>query len=114
MKKTNRTVVALLDTKMKEVFGRFKYRNQPRHTYIYCRSTNIAHLFLQNAEAEGFTFGDGMLPTEKDVSDIYAIYPDYTISYTGWAGYILFKNGKGNVVRIDYGKYISGAKDWIG
>ena len=84
----------------------------PRHTYIYCRSRNIAVRFLANAEAEGFTFSDGIKPTKKEYSDIYAINEDFTISFTGWAGHVLFRSGDGNVVRIDYGKYLSGADDY--
>ena len=56
-----------------------------------------------------------MLPTQKEYSDIYAINDDLTISYTGWAGHVLFHNGDRakNVVRIDYGKYVGGLEDYI-
>ncbi len=67
-----------------------------------------------DAEKAGFTFGDGIRPTEKETSDLFSIHPDLTLSYTGKAGHMLFKTpGCGNVVRIDYGKYISGAKDFM-
>lgn len=109
MKKTQqRTIAGLLGIK-NCIFNR--KNSLPRHTYVYCRSKNIARRFLMDAEKEGFTFRDGIIPTEKETSDLFSIYPDLTLSYTRLAGYMLFKKpGGGNVVRIDYGKYISGIK----
>ena len=114
MKIAKRTVAALLNVKVKGIMNRFRYRKQPRHTYIYCKSKNIARMFLENAEAEGFTFGDGVLPTARETSDIFSIHPDYTLCYVGYIGHIMFKNSSNeNLVRIDYGKYLSGASDFI-
>ena len=115
---TKRTVAALLQTgKKKESKGRLFGRadqEKPEHRYIYCRSKNIAKRFLKDAEAEGFTFGDGIVPTQKDPDDIFALYDDFTISYIGFAGHMLFHNpGAGKVVRIDYGKYIAEAEDYV-
>ena len=45
--------------------------NLEGQVYVYLRSENIAKLFLANAEAKGFIFGDGVKPTERDHSDIY-------------------------------------------
>ena len=108
-----RTVTELLSVENRSLLNRLRYGHQPHHTYIYCRGKNIAKRFLANAEAEGFTFGDGMMPTAKECIDLYALNDNLTISYTGWAGHILFKQGKGNVVKIDYGKYIAGAADYL-
>ena len=107
-----RTVTELLAVKNKSLIDRIRYRNLPRHTFIYCRSRNIAARFLADAETEGFTFGDGQRPTAKEYSDIYSLHDDLTISYTGWAGHLAFRNPAGNIVRIDYGKYIAGAPDY--
>lgn len=107
-----RTVRALLNADKRNWLQRRRTRYMPRHTYIYCRSRSIAARFLANAEDEGFLFSDGIEPTKKDLNDIYAINEDFTISFTGWAGHVLFKNGGGNAVRIDYGKYLSGADDY--
>ena len=111
MKRKQRTVAGLLSIRN----GIFKSHNRlPLHVYVYCRSENIARRFLNDAEKEGFAFGDGIRPTEKETSDLFAVHQDYTVSYTGWAGHMLFKNpGCGNVVRVDYGKYISGVKDFM-
>ena len=110
--RTKRTVTELLAVKNKSLIGRIRYRNLPRHTFIYCRSRNISARFLADAEAEGFTFGDGKKPAEKEYDDIFSLHDDLTISYTGWAGHVLFRNAVGNLIRIDYGKYIAGASDY--
>lgn len=111
-KKSERTVMSLLNADNRNWLERHRTHGLPRHTYVLCRGRNIAARFLADAEAEGFTFSDGAEPTAKDYSDIYAVNEDLTISFTGWAAHALFKNGGGNVVRIDYGKYLSGADDY--
>ena len=113
-KMKERTVVALLNENIKGFRRRFKYRKQRKSVYIYCRSKSIAYRFLSDAEQEGFLFADGKRPTQKDHWDIYALNEDLTISYTGWAGHVIFKNAlAGNVVRIDYGRYITGVKNYL-
>ena len=107
-----RTVAQLLGLEMKGMRNRLLYGSLPRHTFIYCRSRNIANRFLADAESEGFTFGDGAKPTNKEYSDLYSLHDDFTISYTGWSGHVLFRNAAGNIVRIDYGRYIVGAADY--
>ena len=114
MKYKERTIAELLcrEKKVLRTLVRgLTHRNAPRHTYIYCRSRAVARRFLQDAEKEGFLFGDGVLPTRKGTDSLFAIRDDLTISYTGWAGHMLFRNpSMGNVVTIDYGSYICGKK----
>ena len=110
--RTKRTVTKLLGVKSRNLIGRIRYRKLPRHIFVYCRSKSIAARFLADAEAEGFTFGDGGIPTVKECSEIYSLHDDLTISYTGWVGHMAFRNAAGNIVRIDYGKYIAGAPDF--
>ena len=110
--RAERTVAQLLGLELKGIRNRLRYGSLPRHTFIYCRSRNIANRFLADAESEGFTFGDGVKPTNKEYSDLYSLHEDLTISYTGWAGHVLFRNAAGNIVRIDYGRYIAGAPDY--
>ena len=111
-KVSKRTVTELLDVRSRNLTSRIRYRKLPRHIFVYCRSRNIAARFLADAEAEGFTFGDGGMPTKKEYNDIYSLHADLTISYTGLIGHTAFRNAAGNIVRIDYGKYIAGAKDF--
>ena len=114
MKAKKRTVAALLHVKKA---GEKKKRQKnalgfPKHIYIHCRSRAIAMHFLKDAEAEGFLFSDGIKPTEKEPDDIYALNSDFTISYTGMFPHMMFGGGGDNVIWIDYGNYISGAKDF--
>lgn len=115
-KRTNeRTVAQLLsipNRSIKSVLRQIQYRDRPRHTYIYCRSTAIAKRFLEDAEKEGFLFVNGAAPTSKETSDIFALNDDFTISYTGIVAHMMFGCDRGNVQWIDYGKYVSGEKEF--
>ncbi len=100
-------VKELLNTKQKTMIFCNKV---PKHIYVFCRSSSIATHFLKDAQAEGFS-----LPTEKEIDSIFEINPDFTVSKIGWAGHILFHNGRNvkEVVRVDYGKYLSGSKNYL-
>lgn len=129
MKKTEkvRTVSVLLNSTSKyKVADRISdvlhRRTLPakNRIYVFCKNREISDRFLRDAEAEGFLFADGVLPTSKGYSDIYAIYPDKTITYVGWAGHVLFRNAgsmtpaqTGGLVRVDYDKYICGNKKYV-
>lgn len=98
---------------MKRAFQRLKYKGQPKHICVYCRSTAIAKRFLKDAEKEGFMFSDGMAPSSKETDNLYAIHDDFTICYTGIAAHMMFGHRDvGNVLWVDYGKYVSGEKNW--
>ena len=120
-KRTNeRTVAQLLSIRnrsIKSVFRQIQYRDLPRHTYIYCRSTAIAKRFLEDAEKEGFLFVGGAAPTSKETSDIFALNDDFTVSYTGIVAHMMFGCDRGNVQWVDYGKYVNeyvnGEKDFF-
>lgn len=85
--------------------------------YVYLASPNLSALLMKNAEAEGFTFGDGVKLTERGVADIMALKSDWTINYVGWAGHMAFRYSDDVVgdpiIRVDYGKYISGSDNYI-
>ena len=70
--------------------------------YVHLKDQATAMSFLQQAETEGFTFGDGVHPTERHLSDLYAIHPDGTLNYVGAIGRIEYGSGADNVIRIDY------------
>ena len=60
---------------------------------------------MADAEKEGITFADGVLPTQRKADDIMALQKDGTICYLGWAGRMCFHSMQKNVVRIDYKEY---------
>lgn len=84
---------------------------------VLLRSRALGQLFLRNAEEEGFTFGDGVKPTERHFSDIFALNDDWTLNYVGFIGHMAFYNaqsvGGQTLYRVDYGKYIAGRDDYI-
>ena len=86
-------------------------------TYVYLSDDETGKRFLQNAEKEGFTFGDGVKPTEREYATVMAIGADGTIGYVGAIGFTAFasgaaKIGKDFLVRIDYRKYICGEEGY--
>lgn len=74
--------------------------------YIYLANNDICRQFLQDAENEGFTFGDGTKPTLKHSSDIIVLNADLTLNYVGFVGHAAFQsaNEVGNqpLFKIDY------------
>lgn len=116
-RKKERTVAQLLSTRgpgLQYAFQNFRNNGEPRHIYIYCRSSAIAKRFLADAEKEGFLFSDGIAPTNKDTANLYALNDDFTISYTGLVAHIMLgRKDVGNVVWVDYGRYVSGEKTWM-
>ena len=79
--------------------------------YVYLKNETITQQFLQDAENEGFTFGDGARPTTRASSDLYAVNPDHTINYVGWAGHMAYqaakKIGDQELIRVDYAGYLA-------
>lgn len=74
--------------------------------YVYLKDEGTAQRFLGDAEAESFTFGDGVNPTDRHWSDLYAIHSDGTLNYIGAIGHIEYRSGADNVVRVDYEEII--------
>ena len=75
--------------------------NMGERVYVHLKDKETAEQFLCNAEAEGFTFGDGVKPTDRHWSDLYAIHPDGTLNYVGTNGHIHYLSGTGDLVRIE-------------
>ena len=78
--------------------------------YVYLATKEIGRRFLQDAEKEGFTFGDGVKPTERKASDIFAINMDMTINYVGFVGHmadwVADQVGNQPLIKIDYREMI--------
>ena len=70
--------------------------------YVHLKDEETAMKFLHQAESEGFTFGDGVSPTDRHWSDLYAIHPDGTMNYVGSVGRIEFASGADSCVRVGY------------
>lgn len=61
--------------------------------YVYLPTASLAAEFLQQAESEGFLFGDGVKPTQREAAYVMAINPDHTIHYVGAVGRMAFGAG---------------------
>ena len=115
-RKKERTVAQLLSARERGFrfpLQRFRKHEKlsTKHVYIYCRSTAIAKRFLADAEKEGFLFSDGTAPTNKDTSNLYALNDDFTICYAGLVAHMMLgRKDVGNVVWVDYRRYVSGEK----
>lgn len=79
--------------------------------YVYLDNSDIAKQFFRDAENEGFTFCDGINPTERTPANIMAINRDLTINYVGFIGRMAYQaaNTIGNetLTKIDYRDIIS-------
>lgn len=89
-----------------------QFISQNNKVYFFMKDEDTCVRFYRDAEAEGITFG-GLKPTEKETTDIIALLPSGEICYVGWAGRMCYHNCKGDVLRIDYAKLISGVKNYL-
>ena len=78
--------------------------------YLWFNSTAAFDHFRKTADEEGF-----VLPCGHD--DVLALHTDFEFVHPGWAGHMLFHNPEAcyrdKLVRVDYTKWISGARDYI-
>ena len=78
--------------------------------YIYVPNKDIEKKFLEDAEEEGYTFGNGFRPTGSLGNDLYRIYKDMTLCHVNFFGHAAFDNKNIGSLDdrhyIDYGKYI--------
>ncbi len=75
--------------------------------FLHFETSELARRFLADAEAEGFTFGDGANPTSREPDSIFALNDNMTINYVGSVGHMAFSSGTDKIgdkklVRIEY------------
>lgn len=80
--------------------------NMGERVYVHLKDEETAMRFLRQAESEAFTFGDGVKPTDRHWSDLYAIHPDSTLNYVGTNGRIHYGSGADEIVRIEYAELL--------
>lgn len=84
--------------------------------YVYAENEAIRDQFLEQAQEEGFLFGDGILPTKRPLDTIYALNKDKTMNFLGMWGTLAFKNpsmASYVITRVDYKKYINFEEEFI-
>lgn len=79
--------------------------------FVYIANAETGKAFVEQARAEGYECGD-------QAAEVMAVNKDMTITYVGSVGSMAFhsgakKIGDDELVRIDFGKYIAGADDYI-
>lgn len=55
--------------------------------YIRLDTAADGDRFLRQAEAEGFRFSNGVLPSARPWAKLFSLTPDGVLSYTGFAGH---------------------------
>lgn len=75
--------------------------------YIHLATPELGRQFLEQAESEGFTFQDGVKPTQREAAEVMAVNQDLTLNYVGTVGRIAYGSGTetiGNkpMIRIEY------------
>lgn len=76
--------------------------NIGERVYVHLKDEETAKSFLRQAESEGFTFGDGVNPTDRHWSDLYAIHPDGTLNYVGTVGRIEYASGADSCIQVEF------------
>lgn len=83
----------------------------------YGNSAPAASSEKQDAENEGFAFGDGEKPTARPGNNLYVVKRDWTISHVGWAGHMAFQSAKSvggqELIRVDYERYLLGEEEFL-
>ena len=74
--------------------------------YVHLNDEETAERFLRQAESERFTFGDGVNPTDRHWSDLYAIHYNGTLSFVGSIGRIHYGSGADDIVKIEYAEFL--------
>ena len=84
-----------------------------KRIYVCLTGEETRRAFIEQAEKEGYTFTDGVKPSEREVSDFYAINKDKTLNYISTAGRIAWQLNHRSIRRVDFKAYISGAENYI-
>lgn len=103
--KTKRTIRELVSTE------------RGKRVYVYLANDRLGKSFLEQAEAEGFVFGDGAKPSERSYAEIMAVGADGTVNFVNSIGRMAFGANCESVAnkrlaRVDFGKYESGKADY--
>lgn len=83
-----------------------EYNERENRIYLHFKTDSLCRRFLRQAQDEGYTFCDGVRPTERETDSIIALNANKTINYVGYIGHIAFagaeKVGSKTLVRIEY------------
>ena len=83
----------------------YKFKKAENHVYLWIGGHDVFEHFLNNARKEGFKLSG-------NYDDVFAL-ENMSFCHPGLYGHMAFSSSpQKNIVRIDYLKWISGAKDY--
>ncbi len=80
---------------MNDEFGKY---------YVELNDAETGHRFLQDAQDEGYRFGDGALPTTREYANLMFVDTNQTIGYVGAVGHIAVGAGANSIKTVAYKK----------
>ena len=84
-----------------------------KRVYVYLSDKETQEKFISDAEAQGYTFEDGVKISERASDNFYAVNRNHTVNFINGIGRMAFQAGANRITRIDYKKYISGDEDYF-
>lgn len=87
-------------------------QNKEKPVFFKFESSALCYRFLSEAQLEGLTLVNRRAPCTHPADDLLVLLPCGEITAAGFAGRVLFSQGGGSVIRIDYRKYLSGCADY--
>ena len=82
------------------------------YVYVHFKDKDLCRQFLQQAEWEGFTIGEGGKPTDIELTEVLAILPEKKLCHLGWASHMAYHANPKNMTRVEYEKYINGERKY--
>ncbi|MBR4655036.1 MAG: hypothetical protein IKO68_00310 [Oscillospiraceae bacterium] len=81
--------------------------------YVHLSTPELGKAFMEQAEAEGFTFFDGAKPTSRPDETIVCLNPDHTLSFIGIFGRQAYGSGTRTtcgktLIRVEYDELFPG------
>ncbi len=81
--------------------------------YVHLPTPDLGKDFMEQAEAEGFTFFDGAKPTSRPDESFVCLNPDHTLSFIGTFGRMSYGSGTSStyckpLIRVEYGELLEG------
>jgi len=85
---------------------------QDGRVYVHLATPELARKFMEQAEAEGFTFQDGTKPTKRNADTVMAINRDLTLNYIGVFGRMAYVSGTATtcgkpLIRVEFAKIVT-------
>ena len=80
---------------------------QDGRVYVRLATPELRRKFMEQADAEGFTFSDGVKPTRRDADVNMSVNRDLTINYVGMFGRMAYGSGTKTtcgklLIRVEY------------